>query len=129
MSKTLTVKIGYEVFITSVVNKDYVLDPFLKLLFAVIDKKRDENRKFGRVVGLGIEKSFSTSTIDGSVVEKVAVLKPCAGNFCFLVDLLHLKEIPTSLHKFLDLSDIMIVGVGIKQSLCDLRRDRLWYSM
>jgi hypothetical protein len=51
------------------------------------------------------------------------VLKLCAGNFCVLVHLLHFKEIPIFLHKLLDLSDIMVVGVGIKQNLCDLRRD------
>ena len=73
-------------------------------------------------MGLGIEKSFS-STIGGVVTEKVAVLKLCAEKFCLIVHLMHFKKIPTSLYKFLDLSDITVVGVGIKQNLSDLRRD------
>jgi hypothetical protein len=36
---------------------------------------------------------------------------------------MHFKKIPTSLYKFLDLSYIKVVGVSIKQNLCDLRRD------
>jgi hypothetical protein len=122
MSKSLTFNLGYVDFVTTVVNKESELEGLLGYLFSLIDRKRNENRKFQRVVGLGIEKSFS-STIDGVVIEKVAVLKLCAENFCLIVHLLHFKEIPTSLHKFLDVSDIIVAGVGIKQNLCDLRRD------
>jgi hypothetical protein len=153
MSKILTVKIGHEEVVTAVVNKDYLLERVLKSLFSVIDKKHDENRKFERVVGLCIEKSFSSdyllervlkslfSVIDKkhdenrkfervvglcieksfssrAVDEKVAVLELCVWKF--------LRSCPPfalQIHKFLDLSDIMVVGVGIKQTLCDLQRD------
>jgi hypothetical protein len=88
----------------------------------IIDKNRS-GKRCQRVVGLGIEKSFSSGPINGNVIEKVAVLKLCADDFCLNVHLLHLKKIPTSLYKFLDLSDITVVGLGIKQNLCDLQRD------
>jgi hypothetical protein len=51
------------------------------------------------------------------------VLKLCAEDFCVIVHLLHFKKMPTSLHKFFDVSDIILVGFGIKQNLCDLQRD------
>jgi len=97
------------------------------LLLSVIDAEllKDNyagNSSYERVVGLDIEKSFS-STSDGVVIEKVAVLKLCAENDCLIVHLTHLEKIPTSLAKFLDLSDITFVGISIKQNLGDLRRD------
>jgi hypothetical protein len=122
MSKSFTLKIESSEIKTTVVTDESELEGVLKLLFSIIDEQHYQNKWFERLVGLGIEKSFS-STIDGVVIEKVAVLKLCVEKFCLIVHLIHFKKIPTSLHKFLDVSDITVVGVGIKQNLCDLRRD------
>jgi hypothetical protein len=122
MSKSFTLKIDSCEIKTTVVTDESELEGVLKLLFSIIDEKHFQNKGFERLVGLGIEKSFS-STTDGVVIEKVAVLKLCAGNYCLIVHLMHFKKIPTSLYKFLDVSDIAVVGVGIKQNLFDLRRD------
>jgi hypothetical protein len=126
MSTCYTVNVrtvGYDKIKTTVVTNELRLEDVLFDLFSVIDKKSDEIMKFQRIVGFGIEKSFSSSTINGVVIEKVAVLKLCAEDFCVIVHLLHLKKMPTSLHKFFDVSDIILVGFGIKQNLCDLQRD------
>ncbi|XP_062152155.1 uncharacterized protein LOC133860593 [Alnus glutinosa] len=100
----------------------------IKLLPSVIEAELLKNNYAGnssyeRVVGLDIEKSFSSSTSNGVVSEKVAVLKLCAENDCLIVNLTHLEKIPTSLAKFLDLSGITFVGISIKQNVGDLRRD------
>jgi hypothetical protein len=120
MSKSYTFKIESSEITTTVVTDESKLECVLKLLFSEI---KPLPTTFHRVVGLGIEKSFSYSTTDGVMSEKIAVLKLCAENDCLIVHLLQFKKIPTCLAKFLDVSDIMVVGVGIKQNLCDLRRD------
>jgi hypothetical protein len=120
MSKSFTFKIESDVIKTTVVTDESELECFLKMLLSNI-KPLPGN--FERVVGLGIEKSFRFSYDGFMMREKVAVLKLCAEKCCLIVHLTHLKEIPTCLAKFLDLSDITVVGVGIKQNLCDLRRD------
>lgn len=120
MSESFTFRAGRWTQInTTVVTDESEVDENLKLLYSNISS---HPKTFGRVVGLGIEKSFS-STTDGVISEKVAVLKLSTGNYCLFVHLIHFKKIPTSLAKFLNLSDITVVGVGIKQNLCDLRRD------
>jgi hypothetical protein len=131
MSKTCKFTIGGEVreeVQTTVVTDEDKLRKELQSLFSVIDKKIDKKvqkkeSKFKRLVGLGIEKSFISSTIDRVMSEKVAVLKLYGENHCLIVHLLHFKRIPTSLANFFDLSGITVVGVGIKKSLSDLRRD------
>jgi hypothetical protein len=122
MYGTYSFGLAFENVETTVVTHEPELEEKLQFLFSVIDNDLDEQKKFERLVGLGIEKSFS-STIDGVMSEKVAVLKLCGENHCLIVHLLHFKKIPTSLAKFLDHSGITVVGVGIKQSLCHLRRD------
>jgi hypothetical protein len=118
MSKSFTVNIGSNKIETTVVTDESKLERFLIMLFSNI---KPHHRTFHRVVGLGIEKSFS---YDGVMMrEKVAVLKLCAEKYCLIVHLTHFIEIPTCLAKFLDFSDITVVGVGIKQNLCDLTRD------
>ncbi|KAE8021447.1 hypothetical protein FH972_007333 [Carpinus fangiana] len=126
MARFFTFNIGEEEIKTTIIANELALEVGLKLLLSVIDvellKKNCADSNYERVVGLDIEKSFR-STRDGVVIEKVAVSKLCADDFCLIVHLLHSKKIPTSLYKFLDLSDITVVGLGIKQNLCDLRRD------
>ncbi|KAL4653292.1 hypothetical protein ACB092_01G292300, partial [Castanea dentata] len=85
-------------------------------------EKNNVGQNFERVVGLDIEKSFS-STSDGLASNKVALLKLSSENDCLLVHLTHFKKIPTSLAKFLNLSDVTFVGMSIKHNLSDLQRD------
>ncbi|XP_062152154.1 uncharacterized protein LOC133860592 [Alnus glutinosa] len=123
MSKSYTFKIESSEINTTVVTDESKLECVLKLLFSKI---KPLPTTFHRVVGLGIEKSFSSKTYGNEptiMFEKVAVLKLCAENDCLIVHLQQFKHIPICLAKFLDVSDIMVVGVGIKQNLCDLRRD------
>ncbi|XP_062152152.1 uncharacterized protein LOC133860591 [Alnus glutinosa] len=126
MSESFTFKIGSDEIRITVVTDESELERSHEWLFSNI---KPLPRTFHRVVGFGIEKAFRSTTIDGAVSEKVAVLKLCAGNDCLIVHLIHLKKIPTCLAKFLDVSDITVVGVGIKQNLCDLTRDYAWDSM
>jgi hypothetical protein len=128
MARLFTLNIGEEEIKTTVITNESALEGGLKLLLSAIDVELLKNNYAGnsleRVVGLDIEKSFSSSsTSDGVVSEKVAVLKLCAENDCLIVHLPHFKKIPTSLAKFLDLSDITFVGMSIKKNLGDLRRD------
>ncbi|KAL4653294.1 hypothetical protein ACB092_01G292500 [Castanea dentata] len=85
-------------------------------------EKNNVGQNFERVVGLDTEKSFS-STSDGLVSDKVALLKLCSENNCLLVHLTLFKKIPTSLAKFLNLSDVTFVVMSIKHNLSDLQRD------
>jgi hypothetical protein len=122
MSKSFSSLIGTNEFKTTVVTNESELEVELQWLFSVIEKQSCKHKYLGRFVVLGIEKSFS-NRVDGAVIEKVAVLKLCAEDFCLILHLSSFKKIPTSLSKFLDLSDIIVVGFGINQNLCDLRRD------
>jgi hypothetical protein len=127
MARFFTLNIGEEEIKTTIITSESALEGGLKLLLSVIDAELLKNNYVGnssyeRVVGLDIEKSFS-STSNGVVSEKVAVLKLCTENDCLIVHLTHLEKIPTSLAKFLDLSDITFVGICIKQNMGDLRRD------
>jgi hypothetical protein len=126
MARLFTINIGEEEIKTTIITNELALEVGLKLLLSVIDvellKKNCADSNYERVVGLDIEKSFS-STRDGVVSEKVAALKLCAENECLIVHLTHLKKIPTSLAMFLDLSDITFVGTSINKNLGDLRRD------
>jgi hypothetical protein len=123
MSKSFSFTIGSDEINlnTTVVIDESELEEELKFLFP-INHERYYGKKFRCLVGLGTEKSFS-STMDGLISEKVAVLKLCKNNYCLIVHLIHFKKIPVCLARFLDVSDITVVGIGIKQSLCDLRRD------
>jgi hypothetical protein len=58
------------------VTDESELEGVLRLLFSVIGEQHDQNKGLERLVGLGIEKSFS-STIDGVIIEKVAVETLC----------------------------------------------------
>jgi hypothetical protein len=71
-----------------------------QLLFSNTCKKGYGGRKLRSLVGLGIEKSFS-STTDGVISEKVAVLKLCAENFCLIVPLYTIRKYPLCLLSFL----------------------------
>jgi hypothetical protein len=128
MARFFTLNVGEEEIKTTIITNESALEGGLKLLLSVIDAELLRNNYAGnssyeRVVGFDIEKSFSSSTSNGIVSEKVAVLKLCAENDCLIVHLTHLGKIPTSLAKFLDLSDITFVGISIKQNVGDLRRD------
>lgn len=125
MSKSLSFSVGLRELIlkTTVVTDESELKQELQLLLSAIDNQQYGTMgKFNRVVGLDIEKSFRYN-IDGSYTEKVAVLKLCTGNHCLIVHLFHFKTKPISLLRFLDVSDITVIGVGIKQNLCDLQSD------
>jgi hypothetical protein len=126
MSRSYTLNVGAREIRTTIITQDSALEEGLKFLLSNINvelsEKKNVGQNFERVVGLDIEKSFS-STREGLVSDKVALLKLCAENDCLLVHLTHFKKIPISLAMFLNLSDVTFVGISIKQNLGDLQRD------
>ncbi|KAL0014426.1 hypothetical protein SO802_001495 [Lithocarpus litseifolius] len=126
MSKSYTFDLGARDIRTTVITHESALEEGLKFLLSTFNveesEKNNVGQNFERVVGLDTEKSFS-STSDGLVSDKVALLKLCSENDCLLVHLTHFKKIPTSLAKFLNLSDVTFVGMCIKHNLNDLQRD------
>ncbi|XP_021839886.2 uncharacterized protein [Spinacia oleracea] len=75
------------------------------------------------VVGIDIEKHYTRGIGDNQVAEKVAIVKLCFGNSCLIIQLLHMKEPPCSLAKFLQLQELSFVSVGIKRCVEALNRD------
>ncbi|KAG2710472.1 hypothetical protein I3760_04G029100 [Carya illinoinensis] len=88
----------------------------------VVARRGNVGRDLERVVALDIEKSFCSASY-GMVKERVVVLILGVDNDCLIIHLTHFEKVPTSLSKFLDLSDITFVGVSIKSNLADLQRD------
>lgn len=110
-------------FKTTVVTDELALEESLRLLLSNVNGKlHGRGNVPERVVALDIEKSFCSASY-GMVKERVAVLMLGVENDCLIIHLTHFEKVPTSLSKFLDLSDITFVGVSIKSNLADLQRD------
>lgn len=125
MSRSINFNEGTGEIKTTVVTDELALEESLRLLSSKINGlpgRRNVGRVHERVVALDIEKSFCSASY-GMVKERVVVLILRAQNDCLIIHLTHFEKVPTSLSKFLDLSDITFVGVSIKSNLADLQRD------
>ncbi|XP_035550674.1 uncharacterized protein LOC118349581 [Juglans regia] len=123
MSRSFNFKALRGKFKTTVVTDELALEESLRLLLSKVNEKLHERGNVPeRVVALDIEKSFCSASY-GMVKERVVVLMLGVENDCLIIHLTHFEKLPTSLSKFLDLSDITFVGVSIKSNLADLQRD------
>ncbi|XP_056684273.1 uncharacterized protein [Spinacia oleracea] len=77
-----------------------------------------------RLVGLDVEKHYSSSISSTSSIEKVSAVMLCCGNYCLIIQLLHMDSNASCyLSKFLQLEGLTFVGVQIQHCLKALDRD------